>query len=616
MHAPSIYDFRQHKALWGPIADVIPSSTVFDMYPAGLTSIAEYIEKRGYRAQLINLAYRMLYKDDYDVEKTIAKSRARVFAIDLHWLPHAHGSIEIARIVKKHHPEKPIIMGGLTASYYHQQLIKYDCVDYVLRGDSVEEPFYRLLEAISEKGATEDVPNLTYKDNKGKIKENALTFVPTNLDYVNIPSYQYVAGAILKYRSIHNPIPYLGWLEYPVTMLLTSRGCSYNCGICGGGKEAYQKVCGRNQPAFRSPEKLIEDVRIISSFSKAPIFVVHDLRHGGEDYAEEFLKRLSREKVKNEFVFELFKPASDEFLNQLNQATAKYSLQVSIESQKESIRKVAGKFKRYSNADILETLRRAFRNGCQKLDLFFMIGLPKQSYEDAVGCVDFSREIMIKIYEEFGPTAQVVPYVAPYAPFLDPGSAIFENTQKYGYTKLWDKLEDYRTAMLAPSWKYMISYETKWMNRNQLVAATYAAARGLNELKYETQIINSQNYNIIKANLEKSEKILNRVDELVIEELGYQPKQPISPGTAKKLLEKLKREMDIGGTEFVLCGREEMRWPTKGRFRNIFSLIKLCLRFLLESRKPNNIIPPLQGEETYNDALINRKTGTDGAYRG
>jgi hypothetical protein len=49
------------------------------------------------------------------------------------------------------HPDKPIIFGGLSSSYYHKDLIKYPQVDYVLRGDSVEEPLHRLLAKIKEK---------------------------------------------------------------------------------------------------------------------------------------------------------------------------------------------------------------------------------------------------------------------------------------------------------------------------------------------------------------------------------------------------------------------------------------------------------------------------------
>jgi B12-binding domain/radical SAM domain protein len=586
LHAPSVYDFRKHKAVFGPIADVIPSTNVFEMYPVGLTSIAEYLEGRGYRAQLINLAYRMLSDAHYDVEKTIAKSKARFFALDLHWLPHAHGSIEIARLIKKYHPQKPVIMGGLTASYYHRELVQYDCVDYVLRGDSVEEPCCCLLNALSGNGDLAQVPNLTYKDINGLVKENELSHVPSSINYVSIPSYQYVVSSILRYGSIHNPMPYMDWVKYPMTMLLTSRGCTYNCAICGGGREAYKKICARSNPAFRSPAKLIEDVRTITSFTKAPIFVVHDLRQGGSAYANEFLDRLSRENVENEFVFELFRPAGDEFLGRLQKATAKYSLQVSVETQSESIRSIGGKFSRYSNEDINNTMRAALRNGCQKIDLFFIIGLPRQSYEDAVGCVDYSRHLLKELRDEFGSPCRVVPYAAPYAPFLDPGSAIYEDPDKYGYTKLWSDLESYRTALLAPSWKYMLNYETKWMNRDQIVAATYDTATGFNELKYEMGLIEEKDYQAAKAGIVKSEMVMAEIDEIVESTLGCFPRTPIAPALASEILAQLHSELDIDGTEFILCGKEEMRWPIRRRFSSILSLLRLGLRFTWQTLMP------------------------------
>ncbi len=86
----------------------------------------------------------MLSKPGFDVEAAIRDMNPVAFGIDLHWLPHAHGSIEIARIVKKYHPDTPVIFGGLSASFFHQELASYDCVDYVLRGDSTEYPATRL----------------------------------------------------------------------------------------------------------------------------------------------------------------------------------------------------------------------------------------------------------------------------------------------------------------------------------------------------------------------------------------------------------------------------------------------------------------------------------------
>ena len=134
LHAPSVYDFRKKAIMYGPISDVIPSTPVFEMYPIGFSSLVEYLAQQGYRTRILNLAYRMLQNKSYDVEKAIKRLNAKAFGIDLHWLPHAHGSLEIARICKKYHPDKPVIFGGYSASYFHQELVAYPEVDYVLKG--------------------------------------------------------------------------------------------------------------------------------------------------------------------------------------------------------------------------------------------------------------------------------------------------------------------------------------------------------------------------------------------------------------------------------------------------------------------------------------------------
>jgi hypothetical protein len=105
LHAPSVWDFRRGVILQGPLADVIPSTDEFEMYPIGLTSIAAYLEQNHYDTRLVNLAYRMLRRPRFDVARHIARLDAPVFGIDLHWLPHAHGALGIAELVKQLHPE-------------------------------------------------------------------------------------------------------------------------------------------------------------------------------------------------------------------------------------------------------------------------------------------------------------------------------------------------------------------------------------------------------------------------------------------------------------------------------------------------------------------------------
>ncbi len=73
LHAPSVYDFRQESILYGPVSDMVPSTPVFEMYPVGFTTMAEYLERHGLRARIVNLAIRMLDDQRFDAEKYIKK---------------------------------------------------------------------------------------------------------------------------------------------------------------------------------------------------------------------------------------------------------------------------------------------------------------------------------------------------------------------------------------------------------------------------------------------------------------------------------------------------------------------------------------------------------------
>src|SRR5271157_3782724 len=190
LHAPSVYDFRNKSILYGPVSDLVPSTPVFEMYPIGFTTMAEYLERHGLRTRILNLAVRMLEDPAFNVEETIRRSDAAAFGIDLHWLPHAHGSIEVARIVKRLHPDRPVIFGGFSSTYFHRELIQYAAVDFVVRGDSTEAPMLALVEYIRSGGPSHPlpgsasaqllarIPNLVWKDANLNIQVNPMSYSP------------------------------------------------------------------------------------------------------------------------------------------------------------------------------------------------------------------------------------------------------------------------------------------------------------------------------------------------------------------------------------------------------------------------------------------------------
>ncbi|MCL2318315.1 MAG: cobalamin-dependent protein, partial [Methanomassiliicoccaceae archaeon] len=252
LHAPSVYDFRKRSLFYGPVSDVIPSSPVFEMYPIGFMTISSHLEAAGFRTRIVNLAVRMLQDEKFDAEKKIKSLNADVFAIDLHWMPHVHGATEIAKIVKKYHPDSKIEFGGFTSSYFWEELIRMPEVDLIMRGDTTEEPTVQMMRALQDGKDLSSVPNLVWKDKDGKVHNNGITYSLETLDEIKF-DYGTMIRNTIRHRDIKGALPWYGWDKLPLTSVFSVRGCSLNCAVCGGSKFANGKVVCRNAPAYRSP---------------------------------------------------------------------------------------------------------------------------------------------------------------------------------------------------------------------------------------------------------------------------------------------------------------------------------------------------------------------------
>ena len=509
LHAPSVYDFRQETILYGPVSDLIPPSPVFEMYPIGLTSIAEYLERAGYRVRIVNLAVRMLNNKRFDAEALIKRLRAPLFGIDLHWMVHSHGAIEVARIVKRWHPEAKVVFGGFSSSYYYKELLDYPEIDYVLRGDSTEEPFRQLMDCIANKREPEAVPNLVWRDSQGGTRENPFSHVPTDLSDVMVNHYGNVVRSVIRYRDLVSYTPVKDWLRYPITATLTCRGCTHNCVICGGSAAAFQRFYHREKPAFRSPESVVRDIKQISRFSNGPVFILGDLRQPGEDYASEVLSLLQKNRVKNQFILELFSPASRNFLRQISVACPDFCLEISPESHDPEIRKIIGRH--YSDSALEQTLSDALDIGCRRLDVFFMIGLPGQTPQSVMDTIDYCDYLLGR----FKGDKRLSLFISPLAPFLDPGSLAFEQPERYGYRVLFRTLEEHRQALVSPTWKYSLNYETKWMTRQQIVDTAYEAILRLNQLKAKYGIIPEQMAKAGEQRIKAAREMAHHIDDIL-----------------------------------------------------------------------------------------------------
>ncbi len=582
LHPPSIYDFRKRSIMCGPISDVIPSTPVFEMFPLGFVSIAAYLARQGYDVRIINIANKMLSSARYDAEKEIRKLKTLAFGIDLHWLPHAQGSLELARIVKKHHPHTPLIFGGLSATYFHDELITYPQVDFVVRGDSAEEPLARLLFALQNGGRFDDVPNLTYKEN-GEVKVNPTSWVPEDINGYPL-DYSQIIRSVIRHRDFSGPIPFYGWQEYPITAVFTCRGCSHHCGTCGGSQDCYKNFCHRQEPAYRDPELVTSDVERIARYFRGPIFILGDIFQPGEEYAQKLLGLLGRQKLDNHIVLEFFDIPPLEYLEMITESVPHLNVQLSPETHDPEIRAAFGR--PYDNQRMERMLEKVFSLGCHKFDLFFMIGLPGQDRESVMDTVEYIDYLL----KRFGKTKKLFPYISPLAPFIDPGSKVFENPHKYGYKLFCRTLEEHRRALLEPSWKQMLSYETDWMSRDEIVDATYESALRLNQVKYNHGLVTRKTFEQIEKRIKHAERIIREIDERLANQHSAQVQSKAHRHGEAEAANSSLRDLKTS----TICDKDELKWPV--RFLRI-NLPKGPLKFLALLRIKNIISLVLRGNE-------------------
>jgi hypothetical protein len=181
-----------------------------------------------------------------------------------------------------------------------------------------------------------------------------------------------------------------------------------------------------------------------------------------------------------------------------------------------------------------------------------MIGLPKQDYNSVMETVEYCEYLMRDL--DSSPKRRLIPFISPLAPFLDPGSPVFEDPERYGYQFFARTLEEHRQALVQPSWKYVLNYETKWMNRDQIVDSTYEAGLRLNRLKARHGLVDAEQANATEARILKARRLIAQIDDIMsIRDVERRD----------KLLRAIKPQVDSANLSTV-CDKTELNVPLTG----------------------------------------------------
>ncbi len=471
------------------MVNTVASGPAFEYFPLGFLSMSAHLRAHGHTTRIINLAAKM-GKPRFDVPALLRTLHPRAFGVGLHWLAHAHGSLEIVRLLKELHPDVPVIMGGFSATYYAAEIMReWPQVDYILLGDSTEQPLLELLDCLAAGQPPAGVPNLAWRHG-GEVRWNERSYCP---DDINVAiNFKALLHDMWRYRDFRGNL-FTGkhWPKYFINMTPWCRGCRLQCASCGGTNAAL----GRARLGVRPPEAVAAEVAAIQSLSPHCVGIPGDLRMGA---GEAYVDALAARKLTKGIGYELFYPADRAWLDRLAATSPLANYSLSPETHDEHLRHRYGR--PFTNDEIEQTIAAAVAQG-REIRAFFMTGLPGQTAASIKETVEYAAGLYDRYARPPKPVFDAI--ISPLAPYLDPGSRAYEHPEEFGYRLRFATLAEYRQAWLSPDWVEVLNYDSDALPRRDLAQATYDAREAFLRLKLQHGLLPQKWFDQELHNLER-----------------------------------------------------------------------------------------------------------------
>ncbi len=499
VHAPAVFEFRGRRDIYFPFLGTsgdVPITPLYEYFPVGFKTLQRFLGDRGHEVRLLNLASLLVRYPKLPIDQVFSAIDAPVVGIDLHWMIHVQGALELAEQLKRARPEIKILFGGISSTYYADELIRYPFIDMVMKGYDTHEPMDALMRAVREGREPSGVANLLWKRADGGVVENDFSFKPDTfacgIDWSTQPRAPKTKGLpIREFLSTQNA------------------GCAYNCPWCGGSRDAFRRIFGKKRAMARKPDDEIrfeiDSMKRLAGVGGYHFYSVGSYNESRERLVE-FLGLLESAGIKS-VSFEQFHLTPHDVLEKMAALPAKVSITLSPESHDPHIAKLSGRGV-YSNEQMEAWIERALELGIDSIDVWYFVGMPEQTEKSALETVDYCERLL----ERFKGKA-VNPMVCPMVPFLDPASNIFEDPDAHGYRVFFRTCEQHRRGMERASIINRMNYETRWLPRAELVRAGYLSIRRLMEAKAKVGMLPASAVGRFNEKVDDALRFVNVVHE-------------------------------------------------------------------------------------------------------
>jgi len=213
---------------------------------------------------------------------------------------------EIADIAREH--GIPVFMGGPHVSFLPEEALEH--CDYVIRGEA-EDIIYPFIKALEMGEGLEMISGISMRMN-GVSYHSPTRCTCYDLDSLPFPDFSLIQGV----------------KRYPITPVMTSRGCPYDCSFC-----AVTGMFGRRY-RFVSPRRVVEGLQsIVPPADPNWVFFYDDIFNAHPKRTKELLRLMISEKVTPHWTAQVrTEVAKDKELLDLMEESNCYACYVGLES--------------------------------------------------------------------------------------------------------------------------------------------------------------------------------------------------------------------------------------------------------------------------------------------
>jgi len=387
---------------WKP-DDIYPAkvarSAVSYQHPLGLLYIATCILEAGHEVELVDGAF-WTHKEILDKVRNFKPGFVGLSANAAMWTK----AMKTAADIKAIDPSIHVTAAGPYPSAVEEKCLK-QCreLDSIVIGEG-EETVPEMIGRLEEDKSLEGVAGTAYRTADGDIAVNEPRPLIEDLDSIPIPRRE-LLGDFDKYES-----PPGSYKRKPIAIVMTSRGCKARCIYCFQMK-------GERRIRFRSVENVVKEVEeLVGRYGFREIRFLDETFTADRERTMAMLKRFQHIKPKFSFyVSSRVNTVDYEMLKEMKKAGC-WAILFGAES---GVQKNLNTLRKGVTLEQTRAAVAAAKKAGLKVYTPFIIGIPGETYEEALQTVEFAIELD--------------PHYANFhtmAPF--PGTELYDNIEKYG----------------------------------------------------------------------------------------------------------------------------------------------------------------------------------------